>query len=326
MRGQELLEGDPVRRADGLPLLLLQHAGLLRRGRDSCSSSRSRPGRRTCARSTSSSTGSTRTCSGSGPRRSTSARSRCSGTRCASATRSSTCSRCRPASGCTPATSRSAASSRTSRSASSASCAPSAPRCRPGSTSTRRCSTATRSSSSGRRASGSSPRERLLELGVTGPAAARRRRALGPAQGRPLSRLRRRRLQDPGRHGRRRLRPLPGADAGDARVGEDHRAVPRRAARGAVDRRRPQGRAAAARRALDLDGGADPPLQARHRGLPGAAGRDLLPDRVDRAASSAATCSPTARRSRPGSTSATRRSSTCRALRGHVASAATSPT
>ena len=30
---EELLEGDPVRRADGLPLLLLQHAGVLRRGR-----------------------------------------------------------------------------------------------------------------------------------------------------------------------------------------------------------------------------------------------------------------------------------------------------
>ena len=37
----------------------------------------------------------------------------------------------------------------------------------------------------------------------------------------------------------------------------------------------PQGRAAAAPRARDLDGGADPPLQARHRGLPGAAGRGL---------------------------------------------------
>ena len=43
---------------------------------------------------------------------------------------------------------------------------------------------------------------------------------------------------------------------------------------------RPQGRAAAAPRARDLDGGADPPLQARHRGLPRAAGRGLLPDRV----------------------------------------------
>ncbi len=43
---------------------------------------------------------------------------------------------------------------------------------------------------------------------------------------------------------------------------------------------RPQGRAAAAPRARDLDGGADPPLQARHRGLPRAAGRGVLPDRV----------------------------------------------
>ena len=42
----------------------------------------------------------------------------------------------------------------------------------------------------------------------------------------------------------------------------------------------PQVRAAAAARAGDLDGGADPPLQARHRGLPRAAGRGLLPDRV----------------------------------------------
>ena len=78
--------------------------------------------------------------------------------------------------------------------------------------------------------------------------------------------------------------------AGDARVGADHRAGARRPARGPVHRRRPQGRAAAAPRARDLDGGADPPLQARHRGLPRAAGRGLLPDRVARAASSAASC------------------------------------
>ena len=123
-------------------------------------------------------------------------------------------------------------------------------------------------------------RERLLELGVTGPLLRAAGEPWDLRKAAPVPRLRRRRLQDPGRHGRRRLRPLPGADAGDARVGADHRAVPRRAARGAVDRRRPQGRAAAARRALDLDGGADPPLQARHRGLPGPAGRGLLPDRV----------------------------------------------
>ena len=43
---------------------------------------------------------------------------------------------------------------------------------------------------------------------------------------------------------------------------------------------RPQGRTASPPRARDLDGGADPPLQARHRGLPRAARRGLLPDRV----------------------------------------------
>src|SRR3954451_18729516 len=55
--------------------------------------------------------------------------------------------------------------------------------------------------------------------------------------------------------------------------------MPRRAPGGALDRRRPQGRAAAAPRALDLDGGADPPLQARHRRLPGPTRRAVLPDR-----------------------------------------------
>ena len=79
-------------------------------------------------------------------------------------------------------------------------------------------------------------------------------------------------------------------------------------ARGAVDRRRPQGRAAAARRALDLDGGADPPLQAGHRGLPGSAGRGLLRRRVAARGARLLRASPTARRSRPGSTSATPRS------------------
>ena len=110
-------------------------------------------------------------------------------------------------------------------------------------------------------------------------AAARRRQPLGPAQGRPLLLLRGLRLQDPGRHRRRQLRPLRGPPGRDLRVGEDHRAGARRAARRARHHRRPQGRAAAAPRARHLDGGADPPLQARHRGLPRAAGRGLLPDR-----------------------------------------------
>ena len=111
----------------------------------------------------------------------------------------------------------------------------------------------------------------------------------------------------------------------DARVGADHRAGDRRPARGSLGRRRPQGRAAPAPRARHLDGGADPPLQARHRGLPRAARRGLLPGRVARAASSAASSSPTARRSRSASTCASRRSSTCRRC-GRCASAGTSPT
>ena len=112
------------------------------------------------------------------------------------------------------------------------------------STSTRRCSTATRSSSTAPRR-----RDRLPRAAAGArrhrAAAARRGRALGSAQGDPLSRVRRLRLQDPGRHGRRRLRPLPRSAPGDARVGADHRAGPRRPAGGAVDRRRPQVRAAA---------------------------------------------------------------------------------
>ena len=64
---------------------------------------------------------------------------------------------------------------------------------------------------------------------------------------------------------------------------QHRRAVPRpaRADGGrAVDRRRPQGRAAAARGAPHLDGVADPPLQDRHRGLPRPRGRGLRRGRV----------------------------------------------
>ena len=48
-RGQGVLEGHPDRRADGLPVLLLQRDGLLRRRRDSCSRSRCRRAGSTCA-------------------------------------------------------------------------------------------------------------------------------------------------------------------------------------------------------------------------------------------------------------------------------------
>ena len=60
-------------------------------------------------------------------------------------------------------------------------------------------------------------------------AAARDRQPVGPAQGDALLVLRPLRLQDPGRHDRRQLRPLPRAHGRDARVGQDRRAGARRA-------------------------------------------------------------------------------------------------
>ena len=89
---------------------------------------------------------------------------------------------------------------------------------------------------------------------------------------------------------------------------QDHRAGARRAARGPVHHRGPQGRAAAAPRARDLDGGADPPLQARHRGLPRARRARSTSRSSRRAASSAASCAPTAPRSPRACTCATRAS------------------
>ena len=142
----------------------------------------------------------------------------------------------------------------------------------------RRCSTRTRSSSS---ACATSPvdAETLLDLGVTGP--------LLRAAGDPWD-LRKAEPYSSYDHFDFKI---PVGTIGDnydryrVRLAEmresvqDHRAGARRAARGPVHHRRPQGRAAAAPRAGHLDGGADPPLQARHRGLPRAAGRGLLPDR-----------------------------------------------
>ena len=78
----------------------------------------------------------------------------------------------------------------------------------------------------------------------------------------------------------RRLRALPRANGRDARVSEDRRAGYAANARRAVDRRRPQGRVAAAGGAPHVDGVPHPPLQDRHRGLPRPGGRGVRPDRI----------------------------------------------
>ena len=140
------------------------------------------------------------------------------------------------------------------------------------------------------------------------PAAARRGHPVGPAQGDALQLLRPLRLQDPGGHRGRQLRPLPRAPGRDARVGEDRGAGAGRAARGAVHHHQPQGGAAAAARAGHLDGGADPPLQAGHRGLPRAARARRTWPSSPRAGSWAASWWPTARPSPRACTCATRRS------------------
>ena len=195
--------------------------------------------------------------------------------------RSSTCSRCPPASACTRATSRSAASSRTSRAAGSREGA----RILQGDAHARRpvrrrCWTSNEIVLQRLRNVGAVDEETLLGLGVTGPLLRAAGNPWDLRKAHAVLLLRRLRLQDPGRHDRRQLRSLPRALRRDLRVGEDHRAGARRPARGAVHHRGPQGRAAAAPRAGDLDGGAHPPLQAGDRGLPRAAGRGLLPDRV----------------------------------------------
>ena len=150
----------------------------------------------------------------------TSARSRCSGTASASARRSSTSSSSPRASACTRATSRSAASSRTSRAGFEAKL----PRVLQDACPTRpdefraTARTRTRSSSSACATSARSTSETLLVARRHRPAAARRRQPVGPAQGGAVLELRGLRVQDPGRHAGRQLRPLRGAPRRDLRV------------------------------------------------------------------------------------------------------------
>ncbi len=169
LRGQELLEGDPVRRADGLPLLLLQHGGLLRRGRahagardpaarqvpaDDPPGAQPDPLAPGLARDV-----------GARPRRDVDALVRVPRARHDPRPVRDVD---RPADAHPLLPGRRRLRGHPGR-ASRRSSARSAPRCPTGSTSTRRCSTATRSSCRGRKGVGIVSRERLLELGVTGP-------------------------------------------------------------------------------------------------------------------------------------------------------------
>ena len=79
---------------------------------------------------------------------------------------------------------------------------------------------------------------------------------------------------------RRRLRPLPDPALRDPRVGQDRAPVRGAHARRRLPRAGPQDHAAAADAHRRVDGSAHPPLQALHRRLPRAAGRDLRRRRV----------------------------------------------
>ena len=180
-----------------------------------------------------------------------------------------------------------------------------------------------------------------VALGVTGPCL----RAAGlPWDLRKTAavlRLRDLRLRRAHPHRRRRLRPVQAADGRDAPVAADHRAGAGPARAGSGDGGRQEDRLAEPARARrrrpgqlprphpadhgHLDGVPDPPLQARHRGLPGPGRARSTARSSPPAASSARTWSPTAPPGRTGCTSATRPSSTCRPC-PRCARAACSPT
>ncbi|CAA9217081.1 MAG: NADH-ubiquinone oxidoreductase chain D, partial [uncultured Corynebacteriales bacterium] len=128
------------------------------------------------------------------------------------------------------------------------------------------------------------------------PGAALRRAALGPAQDRPVHGLRGVRLRGPDLDRLRQLRALPAPAGGDAAVAAHRHPGAGPAGAGPGDGGGPQDRLAGAARARagrpgqlprprqedhgSVDGVADPPLQAGHRGLPGATGPGLHRDRV----------------------------------------------
>ena len=158
-------------------------------------------------------------------------------------------------------------------------------------------------------------RERLQGVGVITPTeaiafgrhrpdAALDRRGVGPPSRRAVPALRRGRLRRHRRLLRRCLRPLRDPHQRGARVDAHRPPDPRQDAWRRLPHPGQEGHAAAAGPHRRVDGGADPPLQAVHRGLQGARpARSTSPSRA-RAASSVATSPATARRSRTGCTCA----------------------
>ena len=165
------------------------------------------------------------------PARSTSARSRCSGGACASATSSSTCSRCPRASASTRATSRSAASSRTSRPGGRTKCREFLKEMPTRIDQYEALLDQNEIWLQRTKNTGIVSREKLLELGVTGPLLRAAGEPWDLRKAMPYSRLRELRLQDPGGQRGRQLRPLPLPPGRDARVAEDRGAGARRPAR-----------------------------------------------------------------------------------------------
>ena len=153
--------------------------------------------------------------------------------------------------------------------------------------------------------------ETAIAMGLSGPTCARpgRRR---PAPGGAVPRLRQGRLRGHHRRAGRCLRALPVPGEGDVRVGADHRAVPRQDAVRPRDGDRPQVRAAAPAELHTSMESLIHHFKLVTEGFRVEPGQVYYPVGFAAPASSAATSSPTAARSRGGRTSARRASSACR--------------
>ena len=158
-------------------------------------------------------------------------------------------------------------------------------------------------------------KETLIELGVTGPLLRAAGEPWDLRKAHPYSSYDHFDFKIPVGTVGRQLRPLSGPSGRVLRVVQDHRAGARRPARGAAHHHRSQGRAPSASRAGHKHGGADPPLQARHRGLPRPARARRTTRSRARAESSGALSAPTGRPSQRACTCAIRASSTSRRWR-----------